>query len=182
MSKEQTGLLKWMLEDIREETLKGICTLTEEQLFIPPYAGEFPLGSYVLHLCEVDIHWFEVISGEKLPDGLKDRCYFDRWFDPSGESAPPQTPIPLEYYASALHDTRKLFLEYVSGLRDEDLEKNVIMKSRRGDLNLTKKWIIYHIIEHEAHHRGQMFMLMRQAGWKNAHQMNDRKAVWWIKD
>ncbi len=75
-----------------------------------------------------------------------------------------------------------MFLDHISGLNDDDLEKTVIMKSKRGDINLTKKWIIYHIIEHEAHHRGQMFMLMRQAGWKNAHQMNDRKAVWWIND
>jgi uncharacterized damage-inducible protein DinB len=180
--KEKIELLKWMLEDVRNETLKGVSTLTREQLFSSPGSGEFPVGAYLMHLCECDIHWLEVASGSKISDDLKSRCYFDKWFDPSGESDPPQTAPEIIEYASALRETRKLFLDYISSLNDNDLESNVIMKSKRGDLSLSKKWIIYHIIEHEAHHRGQMFMLMRQAGWKNEHQMTDRKTVWWLKD
>ena len=180
--KEKVELLKWMLEDVREETLKGLSTLTEEQLFESALKNEFPIGAYVMHLCECDIHWLEVISGSVISDEMKQRCYFDKWFDPSGESSPPKNILKLEEYSSALRDTRKMFLDYVGNLNDEELDDTVVMKSKRGDLNISKKWIIYHIIEHEAHHRGQIFLLMRQSGWKNQHQLTDRKTVWWLKD
>jgi len=51
-------------------------------------------------------------------------------------------------------------------MKDAELEDTVIHKREGGEDNIPKKWIIYHIIEHEAHHRGQMMMLIRKAGFK----------------
>ncbi|MCC7430273.1 nuclease, partial [bacterium] len=28
------------------------------------------------------------------------------------------------------------------------------------------RWVLYHLIEHEVHHRGQIFFLMRKANFK----------------
>ncbi len=168
-----------MLEDVRNETLKGVCTMSKDQLFAPPVEGEYPIGAYLMHLCECDIHWLEVISGTTVRDELKAECYFDKWFDSSGEPSPPESAPEVETYASLMNRTRTMFLNYLSTLSDNDLESKVIMKSRKGDIEISRKWIIYHIIEHEAHHRGQMFMLIRMAGWMNDYKADDRKSVWW---
>ena len=61
--------------------------------------------------------------------------------------------------------TRKNFLDYISGMEDKNLEEKITRKRNEKEIQISKKWIIYHIIEHEAHHRGQMFMLIRKAGW-----------------
>ncbi|MBK9331007.1 MAG: DUF664 domain-containing protein [Ignavibacteria bacterium] len=49
-------------------------------------------------------------------------------------------------------------------MKDSELEENITMKRKNSEDTLQKQWILYHLIEHEAHHRGQMFMLLRMAG------------------
>ncbi len=58
--------------------------------------------------------------------------------------------------------------QYVRTLTDENLDDVIL----RGKDKMTKKWIIYHLIEHEAHTRGQMFLLMRKGGLKKQGENN----------
>ena len=163
----QTELLKWILEDVRRVTLEGVSHLTKEQLFTPPIEGEYSIGAYLMHLCEADLGWLKVISGEEAPDEIKKRSYYDAWYDvPKEDYNPPIEPIEVNEYLEVLEITRKMFLDYISSLKDADLEDIIIRKGKSGERKYSKKWIIYHIIEHEAHTRGQMFMLIRKAGWK----------------
>ena len=162
---KNTELLHWMLDDVRKETLKGVSHLSAEQLFQSPVEGEAPIGSFLMHLGEVDAWWYSVISGKEMSDEIKKAVYFDCWYD-SKEAKPPTTPLEPEIYADAITKTRNIVLDYINTLKDEQLEEKVVMKWSGGEKELTRKWIIYHLIEHEAHHRGQMFMLIRKAGWK----------------
>ncbi|MBS1517183.1 MAG: DinB family protein [Bacteroidetes bacterium] len=157
-------LLKYMLEDVREVTMKGVSHLSKEQLFAEPVKGEYPIGAYLMHLAECEIYWLEVISGNAQPEELKKRAYANVWYDPYETSVPPETAPEITEYKEVLDLARKNFLDYVLTLKDSELAENVTVKRERGDIQFSKKWIIYHIIEHEAHHRGQMFMLMRMAG------------------
>jgi uncharacterized damage-inducible protein DinB len=160
----QVQLLKWMLDDVRQETLKGIQGLDKEQLFKPPVNGEYPVGSYILHLAECEIHWLQRMTGEKTGEDLKEKIYFDKWFDPSGEAAPPDEAPDVEYYHQMLYEARKIVNDTLDNMTDEDLNDDVKWKWGETEYSRSKKWIIYHLIEHEAHHRGQMFMLMRMGG------------------
>lgn len=154
-----------MLEDLRLVTLKGIDHLTDEQLFKQPVEGEYPVGAYLMHLAECEIYWLEVLSGIKQPDDLKKEAYYDVWFDSYKKPEPPQSPPAKEDYMKVLEKSRKNFFDYISGMEDKNLEETITRKSNDREIQISKKWIIYHIIEHEAHHRGQMFMLIRKAGW-----------------
>ncbi len=163
----QAALLKWMLEDVRRVTLEGVNHLTKEQLFSPPIEGEFPIGAYLMHLGEADLGWLEVISESEVPLEIKKRSYYNAWFDvPKEDYNPPKEAPEVNEYLEVLELTRKKFLKYVSTLKDSELED--VIHAKRGTLvrTYTKKWIIYHILEHEAHTRGQIFMLIRKAGWK----------------
>jgi len=161
---DQIQLLKWMLEDVRKETVSGVGHLSKDQLFQAPVEGEPSIGSYLMHLGECDMSWQEILSGTEQPADLKKRCYFDKWFDVP-DPDPPKEPIEVNEYLETIAATRKNFLDYINGMNDDQLEEEVIMKRKSGEVKIKKKWIIYHIIEHEAHHRGQMFMLIRKAGW-----------------
>ncbi|HEY3251274.1 MAG TPA: DinB family protein [Ignavibacteria bacterium] len=161
----QLALLRWMLEDVRKVTLGGVSHLTKKQLFTPPIEGEYPIGAYLMHLCEVDLGWLEVISGEEQPEEIKERSYYSRWFDCGPDYHPPKDAIDVSEYLEVLEITRKKFLDYISSLKDSELEDIITRKVINGERKYSKKWIIYHIIEHEAHTRGQIFMLIRKARW-----------------
>lgn len=163
----QAALLKWMLEDIRKVTLSGIAHLTKEQLFTPPIEGEYPIGSYLMHLGEADLGWLQTISGTKVSDEIKKKTYYNAWYDvPKEDYNPPKTAPEVNEYFEALEETRKLFLDFISTIKDSELEDIITWKYNETERKRSKKWIIYHILEHEAHTRGQMFMLIRKAGWK----------------
>lgn len=171
---KNTELLIYMLKDIREVTLQGVNGLSKEQLFAEPLPGEFPIGAYLMHLGECDIGWYESLSGNKIPDELKNRCYYSAWFDvPAEDFNPPKSPIEPSEYIAAITEVREIVLDYISKMADEDLEITIKRKrSATVEVDIPKKWIIYHLIEHEAHTRGQMFMLIRMAGFKKKGENN----------
>jgi uncharacterized damage-inducible protein DinB len=171
--KKQIEILKFMLDDIRKVTLKGVSGLTKEQLFKEPVPGESCIGAYLMHLGEADLGWLRTATGEKQPEDLKKRVFYGAWFDvPADRYNPPKEPIEPEEYANAINEVRKRLIDYLGGLTDEDLGKTVTVKRKSGETEVSIKWIIYHLIEHEAHTRGQMFMLMRMAGLKKKGENN----------
>ena len=162
-----------MLDDIRKVTLKGVHGLTKEQLMKAPMPGEFPVGAYLMHLGECDLGWLKALSGEEQPDELKKRVYYDSWFDCAPEdSAPPKEPVEPEEYINAITEAREQLRKYIKTMHDSDLDIEITRKGLNGEKKFSKKWIIYHLIEHEAHTRGQMFILIRMAGFKKKGENN----------
>jgi len=171
--KSNIELLKYMLDDIRKVTFKGISGLTKEQLFAEPVKGEYPIGAYLMHLGEADLGWLRTLTGEKQSNELKKRVYYNAWFDaPSEKYNPPKEAIEPDEYINAINDVRKVLISYIDTLEDENLDEKITVKRKSGETEITKKWIIYHLIEHEAHTRGQMFLLMRMAGFKQKGENN----------
>lgn len=173
---KNTELLIYMLEDIRKVTLKGVSGLTKEQLFAESIPGEAQIGAYLMHLAEVDLFWLSIMDGKEIDAELKKRSYADVWFDSAENSAPPAEIIEIDEYLETMSKCRAKVYEYIDSISDEDLETKVYMRwSHNGEeksKEFTPKWILYHLIEHEAHTRGQMFMLIRMAGFKNKGENN----------
>ncbi len=165
MNNSQISLLKWMFEDLRKETLEGVKHLTKEQLLQAPIEGEYPIGAYLMHLAETDIDWLEDLSGIEQPEILKKKCFYMKWFAPMKNPEPPGEVLEVEDYLNVMREARKNFLDFILAMNDEQLEEVVFDWRRDKTIQWQKKWIIYHLLEHEAHHRGQMFMLIRKAGW-----------------
>lgn len=161
----QISLLKWMLEDVRKVTLGGVGHLTKEQLFTPPIEGEYPIGAYLMHLAEAEIGWLQVISGKQVDDEIKKRAYYSKWYDCGPDYDPPKAPIEINEYLDVLRITRGKFLSFISTIKDSELEDIIKWEYEGNKRERSKKWIIYHILEHEAHTRGQMFLLIRKAVW-----------------
>lgn len=174
--KKNVDLFRFMLTDVREVTIKGVDWLNEYQLFHPLIDGESPIGAYLMHLAECDIYWYEVLTGEIVNRELKKRCYYNAWYDCDPKSyAPPVSPILHEEYLNILQETRKLFMDLFDNITDSDIEGEVEIKRSKGKKFISKKWILYHILEHEAHHRGQMFLMIRKSGLKKEEVMTKSK-------
>ncbi|MEO8514498.1 MAG: DinB family protein [Ignavibacteria bacterium] len=167
---KNTELITYMLDDIRKVTLKGVSGLTKEQLFAEPVPGEFPIGAYLMHLAEVDLGWLKVMDGNESDPELAKRSYDCKWFDAGKDYDPPKGIIEIEEYLHVMEKCRAKVIDYIKNLDDSILEEKytVVRKfdGKEFTREYTRKWIIYHLIEHEAHTRGQMFMLLRMAGFK----------------
>lgn len=163
-----------MLEDIRKVTLKGISGLSKEQLFLEPIPYEFPIGAYLLHLAEAEIGWLEKLTGKSIPHEIKQKSYYSAWFDvPNEMFNPPSSPLEIEYYINTLNEVRTLLIDYIKSINDNELNELIeIQRSSNTFTKVSKLWIIYHLIEHEAHTRGQIFLLMRMAGFKKRGENN----------
>lgn len=79
---------------------------------------------------------------------------------PEEDAKPPAT---MKEILSTFATSSKSILDQISmAWKDEDLENEVNMY---GD-NWTKGTVLTVLIRHQAHHRGQLTILMRQAGYK----------------
>ncbi len=167
MSKSKINLLLWQFEEARKLTLAGVEHLSKEQLFMPPIEGEWCIGSYLMHLAECDLGWLHTLSGKEVPEEIKKRSYYAVWYDCPEEfrEAPKETLEPKEYFET-IALTRKMFTDEVASLNDEDLDTIVETKHGSSINHKSKLYIINHHIDHEAHTRGQMFLLIRKAGWR----------------
>jgi uncharacterized damage-inducible protein DinB len=176
MNRLQIDLIQYMLEDIRKVTLKGVSGLTKVQLFAEPAPGEAPIGAYLMHLGECDLGWLETLTGHDQDAELKKRSYYNCWFDSGENCKPPTEIIEIEEYLDTMAKCREKVLEYINSISDGDLEKPVYRKwmhnGEEKSKEFTPKWILYHLIEHEAHTRGQLFMLIRMAGFKKKGENN----------
>jgi uncharacterized damage-inducible protein DinB len=160
----QVGLLMAMLDDVRRTTLKGCEGMSADDLHRLPEKGEYPLGAYLMHLGEAEIFWLEVMTGDQVPDEVKRDVFYCCWFDPSQEPQPPAKPMPLEEYVSRLAVVRGLVKTAVRKLEDAALDAPRTIDSGDVTHTVTPRWILYHLIEHEAHHRGQMMLWKRWMG------------------
>ena len=166
MSKSQIDLLLWQFDYTRKQTLACVEHLTKEQLFASPIEGEWCIGSHLMHLAECDLGWLHTLSGKEIPEDIKKRAYYAVWKDCPEEfsEAPKEALEPKEYFET-IAITRKMFTDEVASLNDEDLD--MIVKTKHGSkiTGNSKRTIINRMIDHEAHTRGQMFLLIRKAGW-----------------
>jgi uncharacterized damage-inducible protein DinB len=173
---KNTELLIYMLEDIRKITLLGISGLTKEQLFAEPVPGEYCIGAYLMHLAECDLWWLHVMDGLEQDPELAKRAYSNVWFDAGDDSNPPKEAPEVNEYIEIMTKCRAKVINYINSISDDDLEKKVYMRwvsnGEEKSKEFTPKWIIYHLIEHEAHTRGQIFMLIRMAGFKKKGENN----------
>jgi uncharacterized damage-inducible protein DinB len=173
---KNTDLIIYMLEDIREITLKGVNGLTKEQLFAEPLPGEFPIGAYLMHLAECELWWLHVMDGLPMDAELTKRAYSNTWFDAGDDFNPPKEAIEIDEYFDVMAKCRAKLIEFIRSITDEEIEKKVYLRwTQNGEeksKEFTVKWILYHLIEHEAHTRGQMFLLIRMAGFKKKGENN----------
>ena len=60
-----------------------------------------------------------------------------------------------------LSEVHKSTMEYLSILKIDDLENNIDLP---GGEQLQLGWIIWHVIEHEIHHRGELSLILGLLG------------------
>jgi uncharacterized damage-inducible protein DinB len=153
---EPYGLLCAILKDGTNEWRWELDQdLSEDAVVWQPYPGTHSIGAIILHIVSVEIFWFErfVLDLPADPEESKltmaDEIDVDAWHWPE----PPRQPISWYF---ELHDRiRARTLESIKNWPPAD-------STREHDgRQLTMRWVLGHVIQHEAYHGGQAVLLNR---------------------
>lgn len=159
----QVGLLFGGMGEVRAQLREAVESLSDEALARRSVAGCHSIGALVLHIGEAEWYWMNcVVAGRELTREDRKAVYWDalereragRETVPEGMTARRCLDIIDELRERTTRAT-------LAALGDEDLERVFTKRRREGTRQYTLRWILHHLIDHEAQHKGQILMLKR---------------------
>ena len=151
----ELGLLASMLEDGTREWREELGSVTQEQISFQVRPGSYSIGTLLLHIAEVEAWWIEQVaakrelSSEFLKKVLSEETLVDKGLWPS----PPREPF--EWYISLLDTVREQSLKTIAELNDPMISGRL----ERWNSEHTFRWILHHVLTHEAYHGGQAVLV-----------------------
>ena len=153
------------LTEVRQDLLHELDGLTPAQLDWHPDDQTESIGTLLLHLDAVEWSWIH-----QDIFGAGDAAYPGSWDEamPIRVGVPQVQGRPLADYLAQLAATRARTLAVLQGFTEADLARLVGEAEPPPGMEprstlYTIDWIIWHIIEHEAIHVGQVELLRRLA-------------------
>lgn len=130
---------------VRKELLKTVADLTPPQLAWTAPGHANSIGKLLVHIAETEYWWTTVVA-------LKKEEKFDESRFEKISTLPEMLKLLNRYF-----DEFSRYLEYET-ISDWD---RVFYAIPGYDEKVSKRWLVWHVVEHQARHRGQIFMLMR---------------------
>lgn len=133
-------------DSVRARTRRAVVAIPDEHIEWAPRAGAFSFGDLVRHLAALE-RWMWAESVQDRPSRY-----------PGHGRDLADGPVPVrEYFERLSAESRAIF----AALTDEDLERRC---ATPAGVSLTMwKWLRA-MLEHEAHHRGQLYLMLGMVG------------------
>ncbi len=149
----QVGLLLAMLDMGTEGWLDEIGDVTDELVRFQPFPDSHSIGAIVLHLADCENWWLHHIAAGLPRDPAEVAEFLSDETDQYGLDWPTPPAEPFAWYLEKLRRVRKRTRELVLAINDPE------HIGKHGDDEFTLRWILHHVIEHEAYHAGQAVFL-----------------------
>jgi len=131
--------------DLRPITLAALRKLTPDQLAWKPPGWDHSAWELAVHMADCEWHWI-------YRNALKKAPWETRW--DSGRFT------DLGELVAFWTDIHRVTVEWLKDTPVSQLNRKYAMPYVEQPY-ATMNWLVYHVMEHEIHHRGQIFMLMR---------------------
>jgi uncharacterized damage-inducible protein DinB len=158
------ALLLAQMDDVRRNLKKQADGVGREALESRPVAEFLTPGCLLAHIAEAEAWWVGVVL-RNAGDPEKPQQLPSGWCKPFAENddgepiAEGQAP---EAYIALLDAVRADTRSALARLSAEDLARDFDYRGRDGkDYVFSLEWVLHHLVEHEAHHRGQFALLKR---------------------
>ena len=144
-----------MLQEVRERLLSIIDDLDEEMLDFTPDERNFEtIGTLLFHIAAIEWSWvFEDIDGLEMDYNKFKHAFALR----SDVDIPQQKNKKKQFYLNHLKEVREEVFQRLTKFSDEDLDKIIESDAEKFSI----EWILFHILEHETMHIGQILLLKR---------------------
>lgn len=134
--------------DLRPFTLSALRKLTPEQLHWKPEGWHSSAWDLAVHMADCEWHWI-------YRNALKKEPWTARW--------DPDRFKDLDELIAFWNKIHQVTVQWLQDSPVTELSRQYPMPYLAQPY-ATMNWLIYHVMEHEIHHRGQIFMLMRMQG------------------
>ena len=153
------------MEEVRERLRNVLANVPDDYACRRAVDGAHCIGALVLHIGEAEWYWMQmIISGHRLTDEDRVRPCWDVLKDPESVS---QRKYPTQFCFDEIQKIREQTRETLRTFGDQDLNRIFTRKKRGQTQEHSLRWILHHLIDHEAQHKGQILMLKRLMGLKN---------------
>ncbi len=144
----QDTTTEWRAELMREE-------LSPEAVTWRPRPGGQSIGAIMLHLIDVEVFWIEEAVLGRTPDPDEQKLLMVEETNVDQGIWPEPPAQPLSWYF-ALHD--RIRTRTLASIKDWPAPDADIRLPGR-DHRYTPRWVLGHVIQHEAYHGGQIVLL-----------------------
>lgn len=155
----EIGRALWMLEDARRRTLEFLAGVDAAIIDWTPASGENSTGALLYHIPAIEADWlYAEVLEEPFPPELV-ALFPDDVRDDRGRLA----AHPGEDLAGHLHRlaiVRARLLAVFGAMASEEFRRPRDLP----DYEVTPEWVLHHLLQHEAQHRGEIGMLRMLAG------------------
>lgn len=153
---EEIGRWLWCLEDVRHTLITELTGISQSVLDTKIDERQ-TIGSLLYHIALIEADWLfvEVLGAEWAPEIRSLFPLESRSEDGSLTHIEGQC---LEDHFYRLNKVREVFLSHFRSMDLTDWRKPRVLEH----YDVTPEWVVYHLIEHESHHRGQIFQLLRK--------------------
>jgi uncharacterized damage-inducible protein DinB len=149
----QVGLLMSVLEDATNEWRGEFEEVSDETVIWQPFPGGHSIGAVLLHIADVEAYWIHQIGGGyTMPDEQK-ALLMGEQTDQDAVKWPTSPAKPLSWYFEQHDMIRRRTREVVAQINDP------VHIGERPSHQFTFRWILNHVISHEAYHGGQAVLL-----------------------
>jgi uncharacterized damage-inducible protein DinB len=131
---------------VRRGLLRALDRLTDEQLDFVPHEGLWSLGTVARHIAGAEEGWFRYVVARER----------DGWPDYSSEDYP-----TVESIKGLLADVRARTVAYLEMVDVSDVDR--MIETPWGE-KLSIRQVIWHVLEHEIHHRGEIYLMLGLLG------------------
>jgi len=128
----------------------AVAPLTDEQLRLQPAPGMWPLGQILQHIVSVRAGWF---SGTLQDDDEAMAAYME-W---GQYDSPARSAAEL---ARGLDETWAFIESRLRRWTPEDRAKTFPDEWEGVVSDVSRSWVIYHVLEHDLHHGGEVSLLL----------------------
>ena len=130
----------------QEHIRNAVATLTPEQLALRAAPGLRSIGENAAHIIGCRAGWFTAVLGEDGAD-MKDLATWDE---------PDAAARTGEELAQGIDRTWQFMAERLARWSDDDMRQTFNDEWDGVQVELSRAWIIWHIIEHDLHHGGEI--------------------------
>jgi uncharacterized damage-inducible protein DinB len=147
------------LEAARRRLRQIAADLTTEELTARAFPGAHQIGNLILHLGEAEAGWiWQIIGGREHSEEDKK---FIHWYDTTERDYAEKNYTAAECLAR-IDRIGERSREILKGLTDADLDRFFGYERDDGKrVEVTLRWVLADLADHEAVHRGQISMLRR---------------------
>ena len=147
---------RWLgaLQDCRRRTKQTIEGISQAQ--IDWADGGNSIGTLLYHISAIELDWLyaDVLQADTFPEDIAEIFSIDVR-DGKGNLSP-VTGEDLNSHLSRMDITREQLLNVYKKMTIEDYRRLRMM----GGYEVTPEWVLHHLMQHEAEHRGQIEILL----------------------